>query len=585
MQTSEDRITILLWETLAVLFIFIVHVWGCWNYDVLIVLMDEFGYWEHAAAFAGYDWKAVMETAPWYSFGYSILLVPLFFLCERMTSMYRTAILLNGAMAVGIYFVVKALLCRFYSNATAKMKIMLAVTVSLYSAYVGQSKIAWAEMAVVFSFWLLLFTFLIALEKGSLGWSVTASVFAGICYCVHNRMITVMIALLLTVLLMRCTKRISWKRLAAFLFPMIVVYVFSVWMKSLLQQDLTGATGLEYSLNDIPSRAWKMKAFFSMEGFRNALQSALGELVYVNLSTFTFGILGIYYAIKELLVRLIRRKKEEQDKSYFLLFVLLSFFGEWGVSTLVNMPANKDIGEKPVTYLYYGRYVDGVIGIFILLGLIYIVQHRKKLVFWEALLCNSLLLGGTIVVYRYALLWNNELMNSICIPGMWYADRIDGLNVIVYTITIEIMMLVVLYIYLHDNKISRNKPRVWLCGFLTALFLIVGISYSIVRIGAFREHKEGVFAWIEKYVGEEDIYCLEDERAKYFVQAELYDKEIHLIQEEEIEYLGENCFMITEQILEIKGLHLCIRNQKYHVYITEGETYQELQKYHLALKE
>ena len=46
----------------------------------IIVINDEFGYWSIASSLAGKNWSELISNTPFYSFGYSILLVPLYYL-------------------------------------------------------------------------------------------------------------------------------------------------------------------------------------------------------------------------------------------------------------------------------------------------------------------------------------------------------------------------------------------------------------------------------------------------------------------------------------------------------------------------
>lgn len=56
---------------------------------------DEFSYWAYAAAASGYDWSEVISLGSFYSYGYSILLFPVFLLCKNPVTAYRTAVALN----------------------------------------------------------------------------------------------------------------------------------------------------------------------------------------------------------------------------------------------------------------------------------------------------------------------------------------------------------------------------------------------------------------------------------------------------------------------------------------------------------
>lgn len=560
-------------EAAVLLAIFMIHVWGFWSYDVPIVLLDEFSYWEHAAHFAGYDWTGVITSAPWYAFGYSLLLVPLFFLFEYMSDMYHAAILMNGFMMIGIYFIIKALIRRFYSETSEEIKIAAAAAISLYSAYIGQSQVAWAEITVYFFFWLLLLCFAHLLEKNSLPLCIATSVLTGAIYCIHNRMIVIIIALYMMAVIMKITKKISWKNMLGLMAPAAFLYIAGGLVKTALQSRLVMQTGLEYGVNDISSRAWKVKALFSMDGISNGIKSAMGELVYMNMATFTIGIIGICYILGELF-RLWRHKagsavEEAGNRFYFLLFVLLSFLGEWGISTLVNMPLSDSIGDKLVTYLYYGRYIDAVVGIILLFGLMHILHHPSKIMFLKIFLTNLVMFAGTIVVYFYSLDFNNKKMKSMCIPGIWYADRIEGMNVILYTAIIEALMLTVFAVYIWGRKPKYKKA--FFCGVITVLFLTIGISYSVVRIGAYRQPKEGIFRWAEENIGDEEVYCLKDEKTRYYTQAELYDKEIRVIAEKELPEVPEGSFVVTEKKLEPERFELCMENDTYHIYKVVGE--------------
>ena len=58
------------------------------------ILNDEFGYWANAAHIFGYDWSGVVSMSPYYSYGYSLFLFPLFLLKDPSLS-YQCGLLLN----------------------------------------------------------------------------------------------------------------------------------------------------------------------------------------------------------------------------------------------------------------------------------------------------------------------------------------------------------------------------------------------------------------------------------------------------------------------------------------------------------
>ena len=56
---------------------------------------DEFGYWFYAAKAAGYDWSNIVSLGSYYSFGYSLILTPVFLACSNAVTAYRTAVVIN----------------------------------------------------------------------------------------------------------------------------------------------------------------------------------------------------------------------------------------------------------------------------------------------------------------------------------------------------------------------------------------------------------------------------------------------------------------------------------------------------------
>ena len=42
-----------------------------------VLFPDEFGYWAHAAGILGYDWSSITSLGSYYSFGYSVILIPI----------------------------------------------------------------------------------------------------------------------------------------------------------------------------------------------------------------------------------------------------------------------------------------------------------------------------------------------------------------------------------------------------------------------------------------------------------------------------------------------------------------------------
>ena len=69
-----------------------------------IFFPDEFGYWAYAAKAAGYDWSEMVSLGSYYSYGYSLILFPIFKLCKDSVMAYRVAVTLNFILLGATFF-------------------------------------------------------------------------------------------------------------------------------------------------------------------------------------------------------------------------------------------------------------------------------------------------------------------------------------------------------------------------------------------------------------------------------------------------------------------------------------------------
>ena len=107
------------------------------------VFGDEAAYWSHAANLAGLPWTDVEHS--WFSYGYSFLLVPLFFVTHNMSWLYRMAIVLNALMGVASFIIGIAIIREIDKEFNYSMTMLLSLTSASYSSYLMQSNVAWAE--------------------------------------------------------------------------------------------------------------------------------------------------------------------------------------------------------------------------------------------------------------------------------------------------------------------------------------------------------------------------------------------------------------------------------------------------------
>lgn len=106
------------------------------RYDILFVLLmscivchgisksygfyfpaDEFGYWSYAAGLAGYDWSDIASLGSYYSYGYSLILLPVFLIFKDGVIAYRAAMVVNIALLAVCFFIRQKMGRTFYAAA------------------------------------------------------------------------------------------------------------------------------------------------------------------------------------------------------------------------------------------------------------------------------------------------------------------------------------------------------------------------------------------------------------------------------------------------------------------------------------
>ena len=96
-------------------------------FNRIYIIGDEFGYWANASLWAGKEWDSVASFNPYYSFGYSVALAPLF-LIKNPELMYKVAILMNAVF-----------MCFTFCLAYDCAKIMMSNLKNYCSASCGRS--------------------------------------------------------------------------------------------------------------------------------------------------------------------------------------------------------------------------------------------------------------------------------------------------------------------------------------------------------------------------------------------------------------------------------------------------------------
>lgn len=346
--------------------------------DNIAVLNDEFGYWGIAASLAGKDWSALLGYTPYYSFGYSLLLVPLFWLGLDMATMYHLALGLNVVLLLLAFLTAVHVLRQLFPSHSRSFCVLAAFCSTVYTNNLVQAQGAWTETLLFFLFWLILWQVIRTCRNATALNVILLAILGSYNYAVHMRTLGIVVSLFLVIIGLRWIKKIKIRNLILFIAVLVLGMAANEVVKTFLQENYFTSTALS-STNDYSGQTEKLAYIFtSLEGFLSFLSSIVGKIFYFETSTLIVGGIGIgfclivsFQVVKKILAGQIRQIKVVEFPCVYLSLAFLSTFAIAAISAWA------------VTYhlevAVYGRYMEFTFGPLIAIGIVLLVDHQVSL--------------------------------------------------------------------------------------------------------------------------------------------------------------------------------------------------------------
>lgn len=453
---------------IEVVVIVVVHLLNINNLYSFVMSEDELGYWGNAAFLLGKDWGNTVSFCPYYSPGYSIFLMLIQSLPLQGLAMYRLAIVANALFMAASFFISYYLFTRLMPE---KNKIVISVActgMALYSAYICQSSIAWSECYLILFIWLVLLQAFLICRKATMARVLVFAVELGYIYMIHQRTIPFLIAGMALMIILTIRRWVTIRQFIIMAVTTTGMLVAVFMLKKYLQAALynnTGAIGNDYS--SIVSHMTIANMIVPV------IREAAGQFYYLWASTFGIVPLGIGITI----ISCVKRwKKKEVEESCFLGFVLVSFLGILGVSSIFMR-----LSTARVDTLIYGRYIEISIGFFIVMGILGIQDFVKQKKNW---LIHGM---ATIVFFSLALFllnkihsWNISLdtyYQGACAAGTFWFYSIRGFRVLelcgVVVLTETILLLLA--------KVFSRKEGMFVFEILMLSLFWIAAGHVVLR--------------------------------------------------------------------------------------------------------
>lgn len=336
------------------------------GYSAPLIVPDEFGYTVIAAYLAGHDWSNVAQGLPWYSYGYSLLLAPLYELVKP-SGWYHVAQFLNVLLVMAAGLCANIFLRRYVTLTLHRYMAVFAVM--LYPSLVFYAHFAWAESLIVLLPWLVAIQ---TLRMGRVGAgyldAVVYGVLLGCCYYIHSRLIVICLAGLMVLGYQAWVGRRKLLTVAC-----IAAFAITMFFGALLKNYFIGRVyrgevgGAQDSLAKMVLEL--MHRFQDPSTLLTVLSGAAGQLAYLVIATLGLVVPGV--------ISMAARARQAHlqgraDEASALLFLLLALLGSYALIAI-------SMGSSPgyPHHVFYGRYTDPIVLPALAFGLVYCMEHRR----------------------------------------------------------------------------------------------------------------------------------------------------------------------------------------------------------------
>lgn len=556
--------------------ILLINIWNIQSYYSIAILDDEFGYWSSAAYFAGRDWSKAISLSAYYSYGYSLLLTPLFWILKNPVNMYRGAIVINVFMLCCNFIISYKLGKRLFKEFDKYIIMIICFSISMYPTFIVYSNTTWAETLLTFICWLLIYNFTYLDKKEPLWRFAFVAFLLFFSYMVHQRTIGMLISGCLLMIIMKFTEKIDWKQIVTFFLCIAVMLFMHKIIKEIVINNVwLGGNSPQTIKSDYAGQFGKIKSIFTFSGIIMTLEVMMGHIFYIGASTYLlcyFGFLelvsNIYSSIK-VTFRLNNYIIEKNEHSYSMLFLALSFSTSLIISIVfMNNPTRID-------HFMYGRYIEILIGPIMLIGFVKVLDdaYNNKSNFIKLLSVFIVFIGAsnTIDIILNYINTENTSFNKICVLGIinfFYNGEYHPLiNMLV--------VLVIFYLFYLSLKIKYKGKLINYLSilFIGTIFFLSGETYIQKDVLPQQENLfkvKNIVDYIDTEQKDLPIYYVvsgnaADDYLKGFIQFYMKDKSLYCVKLVDIDKIQSDHLIITTK----ENDKIALRN-KYTVKYVEG---------------
>lgn len=366
-----------LYTVILLLILFTIYRYGISRIYGMIEYPDEFGYWSSAAGILGWDWSQMASRGSYYSFGYSLILLPFLKFCEDSITAYRMAVMVNFLLQACSLFLLKGIYRRIFTKQVEGEEMLPIGLAMLYPAWGFYAQTTLADSLLIFMVILIGYFWVRFTCVPNFGWGMALVAALIYNYSVHMRSAGVLAAVVVALLLWAWKNNSHGKKVFFLLLAIILLLFFLMNLKEIVQESVFSYAGKErLNTNDYGGQWQKVSFLFSLEGMKQAVTVLMGKVLYLGIAGFGFVFMAVCGCVESLNGWRKRKEasgKETKDvKEWFSVFLLLVILGQLAVCVIYT------IHSADADWLIYGRYLEAVVPLAVFTGASSALQKKKK---------------------------------------------------------------------------------------------------------------------------------------------------------------------------------------------------------------
>lgn len=353
--------------------------------ETLSIYPDEINVAGVAALYSGRDWSGLLSQTGGVS-GYvqALFYMPLFWVLRNPYALYKAMLIVNALLVSFIPLIVYHLAGKF-GVLRVRRKLLIAFCCGMYISYITNSKFIWNEPLTCLLGWLLVLALFSAWDKSSRGSRALSSVLVGflcaLAYASNRRLISLVAAVILTVLFARFVLREKLLNIPLFALSLTASFFAEHFTRIAVDNALGGGVVAENEVSAGAAGRFFGVFFSHVYAFMTSTigMGALAAAIFA-VMMFTYLCEGIKSRPKSL---------EDGTKVYeavkhkysarLIIFALFQFLAA-GCTATISALFSFGTGRYMQESAMFGRYTDNIAPFAIFLVLVYIFTYGIDIV-------------------------------------------------------------------------------------------------------------------------------------------------------------------------------------------------------------